>query len=199
MRIGIDFDNTIVCCDPLFHRAALDKKLIPPEVGVAKNDVRDHLRRVGQEPAWTELQGYVYGDLLKEARPFPGVVDFFCACAKRNIPVFVVSHKTKKPFLGPPYDLHKAALDWLAAHGFFEEAGLRRDVVFLEPTKQAKLQRIASLACTHFIDDLPEFLTDPAFPKGISRIHFNPNNVASETGVIGLSSWPQITAHILKN
>ena len=199
MRIGVDFDNTIVCCDPLFHRAALEKKLIPSTVGVGKSDVRNYLRRVGQEPAWTELQGYVYGDLLREAQPFPGVLDFFAACVKRNVPVAIVSHKTKNPFLGEPHDLHKTALDWLAAQGFFTNVGLPRDAVYLELTKEAKLQRIAALSCTHFIDDLPEFLAEPAFPLNVSRILFNPNNAAPGNGVVGISSWSQIKNHILKN
>jgi hypothetical protein len=40
--------------------------------------------------------------------------------------------------------------------------------VFLEPTKADKLTRIATLGCTHFIDDLPEFLSDPGFPPAWS-------------------------------
>ena len=111
MRIGVDFDNTIVCCDPLFHRAAQEKNLIPSGVGAAKSAVRNYLRQQGKEPAWTELQGYVYGHLLNEAKPFSGVLDFFIACADKGIAVSIVSHKTKRPFLGEPYDLHGAALN----------------------------------------------------------------------------------------
>ena len=58
--IGVDFDNTIVCYDGVFHRAAVERGLIPPELPVSKGQVRDHLRRLGQEHAWTELQGEVY-------------------------------------------------------------------------------------------------------------------------------------------
>ena len=32
----------------------------------------------------------------------------------------LISHKAKTPFLGPPYDLHKAAIDWLTEYNFFE-------------------------------------------------------------------------------
>ena len=199
MRIGVDFDNTIVCCDPLFHRAALAQELIPSTVGAAKSDVRDYLRRAGQEPAWTELQGYVYVNLLLEELTFPGVVDFFAACADEKIPVSVVSHKTKRPFLGEPHDLHKAALDWLDANGFFGKARLPREQVYLELTKEAKLRRIAALSCTHFIDDLPEFLSEPSFPKNVARILFNPNkNAPTTAGVVELSSWQQIKDRLLK-
>lgn len=61
MRLGIDFDNTIVCYDELFHRVALEQGLIPADLPVNKSEVRNHLRRVGKEPLWTEMQGSVYG------------------------------------------------------------------------------------------------------------------------------------------
>ena len=60
MRIGIDFDNTLVCYDRLFHRAALDAGLIPAQVAQSKNAVRDFLRKDGREPAWTELGRRLY-------------------------------------------------------------------------------------------------------------------------------------------
>ncbi len=60
---------------------------------------------------------------------------------------------------------------------FFEEAsGLASNDVYFETTKQAKLARIAAAGCTLFIDDLPELLDEPAFPAGVERILFDPNN-----------------------
>jgi hypothetical protein len=198
MRIGVDFDNTIVCCDPLFHRAATAKKLIPAGVGSAKSAVRDYLRAQNQEPAWTELQGTVYGDLLREAQPFPGVLDFFVTCARQKVPVAIVSHKTKRPFLGEPYDLHAAALNWITSNHFFE-AGLPRSSVYLELTKEDKLRRIAAFGCTHFIDDLPEFLRESAFPAGVERVLFDPNHQAGFNGELpSFSSWSQINDTLLK-
>jgi len=29
MRIGVDFDNTVICYDKVFHAAAVEKGLIP--------------------------------------------------------------------------------------------------------------------------------------------------------------------------
>ena len=59
MHLGVDFDNTIVCYDALFHKVARERNLIPSDVPVNKSDVRNHLRRVGNEDAWTAMQGYV--------------------------------------------------------------------------------------------------------------------------------------------
>jgi len=179
MRLGIDFDNTIVCYDALFHRVALEGAWIPANLPANKSDVRNHLRQIGREVVWTEMQGRVYGPRLAEASPFPGVLEFFETCRRAGIPVCIISHKTRTPFAGEPHDLHQAALDWLEAQGFFDPAriGLPRSQVFLELTKQAKLQRIGACQCTHFIDDLPEFLAEASFPVDTTRILFDPNRL----------------------
>jgi Ser/Thr protein kinase RdoA (MazF antagonist) len=196
MHIGVDFDNTIVCYDGLFHKVAREKNLIPAEVPVNKSDVRNYLRRVNNEPAWTEMQGCVYGPRLTEAAPYPGVIEFFQSCRTAGIRVSIVSHKTKHPFLGEKHDLHAAAQNWLEHQGFFDPAriGLAREQVFLELTKQAKIDRIAALDCTHFVDDLPEFLAEPSFPAAAHRILFDPNrNYEGERAFTRLESWADIT------
>ena len=53
MVIGVDFDNTIVCYDDLFHRIAVEQGLVPARLEPRKNEVRDFLRNAGQEAAWT--------------------------------------------------------------------------------------------------------------------------------------------------
>ena len=44
MRLGLDFDNTIVSYDALFHKVALEGSLIPADVAPTKLNVRDYLR-----------------------------------------------------------------------------------------------------------------------------------------------------------
>jgi len=175
--LGVDFDNTLVSYDGLFHRVAMERKLIPSDLEPTKGAVRDYLRQVGREDDWTEMQGYVYGPRLPEAMPFPRAVECLTDLVKRGVQVFIVSHKTRHPYRGPSYDLHGAAWQWLEQHGFFDRAriGLSKAAVFFELTKEDKIKRIARLGCTHFIDDLPEFLTEPAFPTGVDRILFDPN------------------------
>ena len=176
MIIGIDFDNTIVSYDALFHRVAHEQGLIPPDLPVSKTAVRDHLRAAGREAAWTEMQGTVYGARIAGADPFPGVFDFFLACRRRGVPVRIISHKTRHPYQGESHDLHAAARAWLHARGFVDHAGtgLGDEHVFFELTKAAKLGRIAACGCTHFIDDLPELLAEPGFPANVERILFDP-------------------------
>jgi hypothetical protein len=176
MLVGIDFDNTIVCYDGLFHRLAAERGLIPEELPATKGHVRDHLRATGREPLWTELQGVAYGPRLAGAEPFPGVKDFLARCRRDGVRCVVVSHKTRYPYLGPKYDLHEAADAWLRKHGFYESdaIGLSPASVHLELTLPAKLGRIGALGCDCFIDDLPELLGEPAFPEGPRRVLFDP-------------------------
>ena len=195
MLIGVDFDNTIVCYDGLFHRVAVEQGLIPPEVPVSKNQVRDYLRQCGQEDAWTEMQGYVYGDRMKEADPFPGVLEFFTRCVQDGVKICIVSHKTRHPYIGPKYDLHAAARGWLENQGFFDpdRINLSPDQVYFELTKQEKLQRIGKNGCSEFIDDLPEFLGEAGFPAGVDRILFDPqNHHLSGHPFRRASSWAEI-------
>lgn len=199
MIIGVDFDNTIVCYDGIFHRVAVERGLLPPEVPANKTAVRDYLRRAGNEPAWTELQGHVYGPRMAEADIFPGVKEFFRACRERGIPVKIISHKTRFPYVGDKHDLHAAARGWLERQGFFSaaEMGLPSNAVYFELTKLEKLARIASAGCTVFIDDLPEFLGEPAFPPAVRRILFDPAGAhAGDAKFEPAQSWPQIARMI---
>lgn len=176
MVIGLDFDNTIVSYDGVFHRAARREGLIPAGVAEDKASVRDYLRKIDREDDWTRLQGRVYGTDILEAQPFPGIHEFLALCLSQGVRVHIVSHKTRAPILGEPVDLHAAAEGWLRANGLLDapRTGIGREHAYFELTKDAKIQRIADLGCTHFVDDLPEFLLEPAFPTTTNRILFDP-------------------------
>ncbi|MDD2707170.1 MAG: phosphotransferase [Verrucomicrobiae bacterium] len=195
MKIGVDFDNTIVCYDPIFE-AMIRERGIPREEGSAKSRLRNFLRKTpGGEVEWTRIQGEVYGRRIMEARPFEGALEFFRFLFERNIPVCVVSHKTRYPVLGTPCDLHNWAFRWLEHFGLFSDPhiALKREECFFELTKKAKLCRIASEGCTHFIDDLPEFLEEPSFPGEAKRILFVPSESIRTSSVwIHARSWNEV-------
>ena len=197
MRIGVDFDNTIVCYDGLFYRLVARRHLLPPELPPTKGRIRDFLRRAGQEAMWTELQGEAYGPRILEATAFPGVLQFFRHCRDRGWQTIVVSHKTRHPIRGDGHDLHLAAHRWLTVNGFYDatQGALTPEQVYFELTKQAKLDRIAALRCDTFIDDLPEFLAEPGFPGGVRRILFDPSgDVEGDTLPTRAGSWADIEA-----
>ncbi len=195
MHIGIDLDNTIVSYDKVFYKVAVEKRLIPPDMRPGKNSVRDYLRQIGKKDEWTRLQGLVYGTKMYEAEVFEGVFDFLYWCRQNKIEVSIISHKTRHPYLGPEYDLHLVALKWMEAQGLFNpnKIGLPRKRIFFELTKADKIKRINDRGCTHFIDDLPEFLLEPCFPKNVISILFDPNN-SCETGLPfqRVCSWAEV-------
>jgi len=192
MLVGLDFDNTIVCYDRLFHQLAAERGLIPPGLPATKQTVRDFLRTAGREADWTELQGTAYGPRITAAESFPGVKEFLARCRAAGVRVAVVSHKSRRPYRGAGHDLHAAAHAFLAAHGFYEssDTGLSPDRVFLEETLAAKLGRVGSLGCAAFVDDLPEVLTEPAFPAGVGKVLFDPADAHPDgPGYTRVTSW----------
>jgi len=201
MRIGIDFDNTIVSYDQVFYRVAVEQGLVPDTVMKTKLKVRDWLREAGRENEWTELQGYVYGTRMDDAETYPGVKRFLAWARGEGIATSIISHKTKHPFMGPKYDLHEAARGFVRIALVDDEGPLvPEDNVFFETTKDAKWARIASTNATHFIDDLPEILLNEAFPAEAVRMLFDPDNhhSCSEADVYVVHSWREVHQYFSK-
>ncbi len=198
MKIGIDFDNTIICYDGLFHELARREDLIPQTTPMNKTAVRDHLRSVGAEDEWIRLQGIAYGTRILGAAPFPSVKDFFTEAEEQGHDLFIISHKTRHPYLGEKTDLHKSALNWLLQGGFIgSEEDLGRKV-FFAPEKELKLERIRQCRCDVFIDDLPEFLDLPGFAPATRRYLFDPgNNHPGQFSGSRLTSWDDARKRIL--
>ena len=200
MLIGIDFDNTIVRYDALFHRVALEQQLIPATLAVSKIAVRDHLRAAGVEDRWTAMQGYVYGARMDEAAAYPDVHQFMRWARDCGIELAIISHKTKAPFVGPQYDLHAAASSWVSNHLKDEHGALiNADSVYFELTKDDKLDRVNSLNCTVFIDDLPEILLAPGFPSTTRPILFDPDDAHAGAQIAHrVRNWDSFRAQIAK-
>jgi hypothetical protein len=194
MRIGIDFDNTIVSYDALFYKVAVEQALVPVDLPKSKLAVRDYLRKIGNEPAWTELQGYVYGTKMGNASAYPLFFEFVKFACYRGISIAIVSHKTKHPFTGPKYDLHGAAMGWITNTLIDGGTNLvEPDNVFFELTKEEKIARISDIGCDYFIDDLPEILRMPGFPKNLKRILFDPEDIHNTDKLYTkLGSWQAI-------
>ena len=192
MRIGVDFDNTLVSYDDIFHRVALEQGAIPETIPRSKLAVRDFLRRDGREEVWTEMQGTVYGARMDEVQAYPGALEFLKWARDSGIELAIISHKTRHPFIGPKHDLHTAAQRWVDRH-------VGKIQTFFELTKEAKLERIRACGCEHYIDDLPEILLARGFPDGVQRVLFDPDgHHAPADGIVLMRSWPEIQGHFRK-
>lgn len=202
MHIGLDFDNTIVSYDRLFHKVATEQAIIPVDCPVNKVAIRDYLRSMGKEALWTEMQGYVYGFRMQEAEPFPCVLDTLQQLCAEGHCLSIISHKTLYPFVGPQYDLHKAAKNWVELYLQRSEFPLiKNENIFFELTKAEKISRIAALACDIFMDDLPEILEDEQFPSSTQALLFDPENHhvdRAHQGIIRIGHWLELE-HYVKN
>ena len=179
MHIGLDFDNTIACYDQSFIQVATKRNLLPLDWVGGKRALRDLLRAKGEagELEWQFLQGQVYGELMPTARLKPGVGWFLLFCKARQVPVSIVSHKTEYSPKDPSrVPLRPAALSWMSSKRLFSSSGygLSEDAVYFESTRHSKVARIASLGCTHFVDDLPEVFHQENFPDGVEKMLYDP-------------------------
>ena len=198
-RIGIDFDNTIVRYDKVFLAAARERRLVSEDFAGNKRAIRDVMRRLPDgELEWQRLQGYVYGIGIADAVMFEGLDGFLHRCRAEGHAVLIISHKTEYGHLDPErVNLRQAAFSWMTARRFFcdDGYGIPVEHVFFETTRVEKLQRIADCACTHFIDDLEEVLSDAAFPSTVTGILFADRSIDSEASpYIVCPTWRHIEA-----
>lgn len=178
MRIGFDFDNTIVCYDQTIARLADELFDFPKELPRTKLALRDHLRKLGREPVWTAFQGELYGPGMAYAEPFEGCIETLQEFKSAGFHMYIVSHRSRHPYAGPAYDLHAFARQWVQDHlvkkGLFHTS----DVYFNE-TRKEKVAVIAGLGCTVFFDDLPEVFEEPSFPKETCPVLFGPQKAST--------------------
>jgi hypothetical protein len=195
---GVDFDNTIAGYEGIFHQVATERRLIGVEVPRSKDSVRDAVRLSdGGETEWQKLQALVYGPRMMEAIPNEGALSFFRECNLRDVPVFVISHKSKFANLDETgTNLREAALDWLERNSFFHaDIGLTKTKVHFENTRQEKLAKVTALGCTHFVDDLPETFLDTAFPDDVRKIIYTPaGGRADIPGAHIVQDWASVSA-----
>jgi hypothetical protein len=196
VRIGIDFDNTIICYDEVFAAAAQRRGLVPDGWSGLKSELRDTLRaQAGGEVAWQGLQGWVYGKGIKEAAIFPGMSDFLSACRQAKAEVYIVSHKTRYGHQDPDRtDLREAARNWMQGSGLIGSAdsALSLDRIYFEDTLAAKVDRVASLELDVFIDDLVDVFEQPHFPQRTRPILFASADASRHGRYRPVASWAEI-------
>ena len=181
LRIGIDFDNTIICYDAVFCTLAKSCGISLSNERITKQAIREIIQTTLEgERLWQRLQGKAYGEEILNALPFPGVKTFLESTSRRtDIEVFIVSHKTLVGhFDEKKIPLRVAAHQWLKQEGFFDTTAsyIKESNVFFEHTRHDKIARITSLDLNYFIDDLPEIFDHPHFPKHTNKIWFNPHS-----------------------
>ena len=202
MRIGLDFDNTIACYDQAIAALADELFELPEGVPRTKLGLRNFLRAADREPEWTAFQGELYGPGMRWAEPFPGAITTMQELIAEDYELFIVSHRSRRPYAGRQHDLHAAARDWVADHlqsaGLFGSVGDISSVRFLE-TLEEKVRTIAQLGCRAFLDDLPQVFAASGFPPKTAAIWFDPAGASKglESGNASpISTWSQLPAQL---
>ncbi len=201
MHIGIDFDNTIVHCDDLFYKCALEEKLIKPDIEASKDKIKSYISEFprGNEK-WTTLQAIVYGRRMSEAVFKDGAKRFIERCVQDKIKVSIISHKTEFDASGSGINLRESALKWMIKNNFFLKDGLNfnKEDVFFESTREEKISRIIERKCTHFIDDLIEVFNEDIFPSNVVKMHYNSQDKEIRPGIIKFFGWNEIYERIFE-
>ena len=198
MIIGVDLDNTIASYDALYHRAALEKGLVPEGTPVSKKAVRDHIWQTAGDVPWQFLQAEAYGPRMGEAELIPGADVFFRRAGQAGARLFIISHKREYARRDSTRtNLRHAAMDWLESRGFFNDPAipLSREDVFFESTREAKIRRIRDLGCEVHIDDLEELLAEPGL-AGIRRILIGPATADVHPDVEPCADWKEIEERV---
>lgn len=197
MRIGIDFDNTIVNYHNLFHEIALRERLIDSTVGKSKVEVRDHLNSLKKEDEFTALQGKIYGKYITSAKVFDGFSDFLDAHRAKNYELFIVSHKSQFPLLGEQYDLHAAAKNFLEKNKIIGQGKIPTQNVYFLETLNLKIQTAIELNLDLFIDDLLEVVKNKRLTSNTNTIWFNPlHKTNPKQGIDFFTNWNELAKRL---
>jgi hypothetical protein len=196
MRIGLDFDNTIVCYDQAINRLAEETFDLPAGLPRNKTALRDYLRAEGREAEWTLFQGALYGPGMRYAEPFEGALAAIVALQASGHILFIISHRTLYPYAGPKHNLHEAAQGWVAQR-LHSRGLLERSAVHFFEAREQKIAAIGRLGCDIFLDDLHEVLADPLFPPSTEKLWFNPHGgTAAPEGLVPVRTWRELVSYV---
>jgi hypothetical protein len=190
MIVGFDFDNTIISYEKLFKKIAYKKKLVPKNIKSNKNSVKEYLIKKNKETEWTILQGEVYGKYIMDAKIYVGVKKIMKSLSKNKIKFYIISHKTKFPYLGRKINLQVAAKKWINKNILRDDNSINLSIndIFFENSIKEKISRINKLRCNIYIDDLPKILE--LLPKGVIKILFTPNQKSQQKKpIITMKKW----------
>jgi hypothetical protein len=190
LRIGVDFDNTIIDYRALFHALASERAWLPAGFPAAKELIRSHLMKVdGDDLRWQRLQADAYGHRIREAVAFEGALDFLRKWKADGHEIWIVSHKSETSHLDPSVKLRDAARTWMKANDLGDTP------IFFASTREEKIEKIRALALDLFIDDLAEVLEDPSFPASTAPLWFTqgaPTELIPESSLIPARDWKNV-------
>jgi hypothetical protein len=165
---------------------------LPEDLPKTKRDLRDHLRGLQREHDWTAFQGALYGPGMKYAQPFPFAISAMKSLVAHGYELCIISHRTLHPYVGPSYNLHEFAIQWIEM--WLQSEGLFLDNAFsFYETLEDKVLAIGRARCSAFLDDLPAVFEHAAFPKETLALQFFPGGFGTEPSHIKIvQKWDDL-------
>ena len=208
LRVGIDFDNTLVDYDTAFPEVA--RAIGITTLARSKRALREELQGLPDgERLWQKVQGLTYGLHINKAVVQPGASEFVIRALTLGHTLYIVSHKTEFGHHDPTRtSLRDAALTWLLQAGLAGDRPhqIPTNCIHFAPTREEKIETIDRLELDLFIDDLQEVLEMPGFPPRTRRYWFadtaQSHHPPSVDGALTdrytvVTSWRQIGVEIL--
>jgi len=190
LRIGIDFDNTIINYHHVFYQKAIERKLVPTETSIDKSEVKAAIvKRFGNDQHWQLLQSIVYGKAIFEADCFEFFLNTLEQLIEAGHELYIVSHKTEFSHFDKSVALRKFATQWLQQKAIISNERLLIENVFFLNTVDEKVEKINELTLDIFIDDLDKVLQHKNFPSQTLAIAFGVQQDSSISHRVG--HWQQ--------
>ena len=203
-HLGIDFDHTIVDYGNIFAERASNLGYLESSVERTKDEVKKLLKESDEgDKKWGILQAEVYSEGIGSAKIMEGFESFVEECRRLSLSLAIVSHKSKNnPFDPQNRNLQQPALDWMRTNRFFDESGFGFDLghIYLVETLEDKIEKINTLNCSHFIDDLLSVLLHPLFPKSTRNIHFSTEAINYNSLPVDYTgNWRNIQDYLIRD
>ncbi|MBL4865619.1 MAG: hypothetical protein JKY67_04505 [Pseudomonadales bacterium] len=195
MRVGIDFENTMVDYDGLFYQLALERKDVDfdPSISLTnpaptKETLRDQLINNGLTHRWLELQKIVYGSRVLEAMPYTGLIRFLALCKEHSVECVLVCHHSPRVFKNANFN--EMLLAWLSKYGVskYLHGQSLTEKLYISSTQEDMAQLVSKLGCTHFVSNGMSLFGLEEFPAGVSRFLFDPKMRKGHSDLLHLSN-----------
>jgi phosphoglycolate phosphatase-like HAD superfamily hydrolase len=197
LTIGIDFDNTLVCYNNSILKLA-EQNFSLTNCLTSKVEIKSFIINKHGGSAWTKFQGELYGPGMQYAEPYENAVETISELTSIGAKVLILSHRTKYPYAGERYDLHKYAKAWIRENLKLKEKNVLDETsAFFFENKAEKIKAIEDNACDFFLDDLVEIIGSKDFPVRTRGILFD--NEKKNIWSPSISNWNQLKTTICKN
>jgi hypothetical protein len=194
MRIGFDFDNTIVDYDLVFTQIADQLNL--EYLDSPKNSIKNYYEvELGQPNSWKKIQFTVYCELISKISPSKKFITLLNWLIDNKHDIFIVSHKTQNIKINNTnLNLREPAKKWIEKNIPI----FKKERIFFESSAAAKVRKIKSLSLDFYVDDLLSILNHRQFPVVTKKILFNSSELKLNNIYIA-SNWDEVKSYIIDN